>query len=179
MATKTLLTFEQFEHLPEKEDEWYELDEGELIVMSPGRPRHNFCRDAIADSLRTFLKTHHLGRVVVETDFRLSPDTVRISDAAYITAERMNNLDLDEMIEGAPALAIEVVSPNDRAQELVRKVDQYLAAGTRCVWVVYPQTREVHIFQPDGTSRILRESESLRNDELLPGFSVEVGTLFE
>jgi len=49
MGTKTLLTLEQFDQLPEEEGVRYELDEGELIVMPTARPRHNLVRDNIAD----------------------------------------------------------------------------------------------------------------------------------
>jgi Uma2 family endonuclease len=62
----------------------------------------------------------------------------------------MRGLDLDRRIVSAPALAVEVVSPADLAQELAHRVDQYLAAGVRVVWVVYPNTREVHVFREGG-----------------------------
>ncbi|MGH2509282.1 MAG: Uma2 family endonuclease, partial [Ktedonobacteraceae bacterium] len=51
MGTKELLTLEQFEQLPVQEDKVFELDEGELRVMSPGRPRHNRVRDRLAHRL--------------------------------------------------------------------------------------------------------------------------------
>src|SRR5437016_9983142 len=116
MGAKTLLTREQFDQLPEEEGVYYELDEGELIVMSPARPRHNQVRDNVADPLRRFVRERGLGEVFTETDFRLSQDTVRIPDVAFVTADRMKQLDLDRRIEGAPTLAIEVVSPTDLAE---------------------------------------------------------------
>ena len=51
MGTKTLLTLEQFDQLPEEEGAHYELDEGELIAMPTARPRHNLVWDNIADPL--------------------------------------------------------------------------------------------------------------------------------
>jgi hypothetical protein len=73
----------------------------------------------------------------------------------------------------------EVVSPNDLAEELTAKVDQYMAAGASAVWVRYPKTREIHIFGPGGTARTLGEKEILEDEEVIPGFSIAVlSTLF-
>jgi Uma2 family endonuclease len=178
-GSKTLLTLEEFQRLPDREGTARELDEGELTVMTPGRPRHNRIRDRIARRLMEFAEGHGLGEVFVETEFQLGHDTVRIPDAAFVPADRMKKVDLDRAIEGAPALAIEVVSPNDLAEDLARKVDQYLASGARSVWVLYPKTREVHIFGPGSAARTLGEQELLGDDVLFPGFSVSVGALFE
>src|SRR5438105_2622683 len=95
------LTIEQFDQLPEEEGVRYELDEGELIVMPTARPRHNLVRDNIADPLRRFVRERGLGEVFRETDVQLSPHTVRIPDAAFVTAERMKQLDLDRRIAEA------------------------------------------------------------------------------
>ena len=179
METKTLLTLEQFDQLPEEEGVYYELDEGELIVMSPARPRHNQVRDNIADPLRRFVREHGLGEVFRETDVQLSPHTVLIPDAAFVTADHMKQLDLDRRIQGAPALAIEVVSPTDLAEALTRKVDQYLAAGAQAVWVLYPKLKEVHTCAPRAVITIFREQDVLEDKRLFPGFSLPVREIFE
>jgi Uma2 family endonuclease len=179
MGTKTLLTFEQFEQLPPEEGKLFELDEGELIVMSTGRPRHNRVRDGLAYRLRRVVEEGGLGEIFIETDFRLSPNRVRIPDIAFLPAERAKRIDPDRIIEGAPALAIEVVSPTDLAADLARKVDQYLAAGAQAVWVLYPDLKEVHTRRPGGISATLTETDVLEAGDLLPGFSVRVRDLFE
>ncbi len=179
MATKTLLTVEQFDQLPEKEGVLYELSEGELVVMTEPMPRHNIIRDNIAAALREFVHRGRLGKVLVETGYRLAPETVRIPDVSFVPADRMREVDLDRRIPGAPALAIEVVSPTDLAEDLRRKVEQYLAAGTRAVWVFYPKNREVQVFRADGASFIRHEHERLEEPELLPGFSLDLKAVFE
>jgi Uma2 family endonuclease len=179
MATKTLLTTEQFDQLPEKEGVLYELNEGELVVMTEPAPRHNIIRDNIAAALRGFVHPGQLGKVLVETGYQLSPETVRIPDVSFVPADRMREIDLDRRIPIAPALAIEVVSPTDLAEDLRRKVEQYLTAGTRAVWVFYPKSREVQVFRADGASFIRREHERLEEPELLPGFSLDLKTVFE
>jgi Uma2 family endonuclease len=179
MATKTLLTVEQFGQLPEEEGKKFELDEGELRIMCPAMPRHDLVKSTIGVELGHFVRQHRLGRVVVEFAFKLSQDTVRIPDVAFIRAERLKNLDRDRLFEGAPRLAIEVVSPTDLAEDLARTVDQYLAADAEAVWVIYPKVREVHTYRPGGASATLGESDLLEDPMLLPGFSLPLRSLFD
>ncbi|MBZ5521975.1 MAG: Uma2 family endonuclease [Acidobacteriia bacterium] len=179
MGTRTLLTVDEFLSLPAAEGSVYELSRGELITMTPGRPRHNRVRDRLARQLMDFVERRKLGEIFVETEFQLTSDTIRIPDAALVTTEALQRLDLDQPIPGAPALAIEVVSPNDLAEELATKVDQYSSAGAATVWVIYPKVREIHVFQKGRTTRRLGAQDTLDEPALLPGFSLVVGTLFD
>ena len=178
MATKTLLTIEQFDQLPNIEGVLYELNEGEVVTMTSPMPRHNLVRDNIAAALRDFAHPRHLGTVFVETDYQLSPETVRIPDVSFVPADRMREIDLDRRMQGAPELAIEVVSPTDLAEELRQKVKQYLAAGAKAVWIFYPKTREVQVFRADGGSSVRREHETVEDHDLLPGFSLDLKSVF-
>jgi len=83
MGTKTLLTFEQFDQLPPEEGKLFELDEGELLVMSTGRPGHNRVRDWLAHRLIHAVGGGGLGEIFIETEFRLSLNRVRIPDVAF------------------------------------------------------------------------------------------------
>jgi Uma2 family endonuclease len=91
----------------------------------------------------------------------------------------MREMDLDSRIQGAPALAIEVVSPTDLAEDLTQKVKQYLAAGSKAAWVFYPKTREGQVFRADGGNFFHREHETLEDPDLLPGFSLDLKAVFE
>jgi len=179
MATKTLLTIEKFDQLPIREGILYELNEGEVVTMTEPMPRHNWVRDNVAAALRDFAHPRHLGRVLLETGYQLTPETVRIPDVSFVSADRMREIDLDRRIQGAPALAIEVVSPTDLAEGLTQKVKQYLAAGAKAVWVFYPKTRDVQVFRADGGSFVGREHEALEDPDLVPGFSLDLKTVFE
>lgn len=123
MGTQTLLTLEQFDQLPVVEGLLYELDEGELATIKELMPRHNLVRGNIAYVLGQFAEDRQLGTVFSTTGYQLSPETVRIPDVSFVPADRMSEIDLDRRIPGAPALAVEVVSPTDLAQELAHKVD--------------------------------------------------------
>jgi Uma2 family endonuclease len=114
MGTTTRLTFAEYERLPEKEGTRYELDEGTLLMVPSPALRHNLIRQRIAEQLTQFVRSHRLGVVVEEMDFRLGTDTVRNPNAAFITADHLGNIDSDHSpVEGAPALAIEVNFANE------------------------------------------------------------------
>jgi Uma2 family endonuclease len=178
MATKSLLTIEQFDQLPVQEGILYELNEGEVVTMIEPMPRHNWVRDNIARLTGNFVEERKLGRVFLETGYQLTPGTVRIPDVSFVPADRMQDIDLDRRIRGAPALAIEVVSPTDLAEDLTQKVKQYLAAGAKVVWVFYSKTREAQVFYADGRSLVRREHETLEDPDLLPGFSLDLQSVF-
>ena len=179
MATQALLTLDQFDQLPVVEGVLYELDEGVVVTMPEPMPRHNVCRDRIGRVLGNFVEQHKLGMVFLETGYQLTPETVRIPDVSFVPTDRMREIDLDRRIQGAPALAVEVVSPTDLAQELAHQVDQYLETGARGVWVVYPKTHEVHVFERGGVASVLSSDGHLEAPDMLPGFSVPVSRLFE
>jgi Uma2 family endonuclease len=170
MATGTLLTIEQFDALPERDDVRYELVRGELIEMPRPIPAHNLVRDTILYDLLRFLEEHPLGTAIAECELRLAPDSVRVADVAFIRAERMKQIDLWRRVEGAPDLAIEVVSPSDSYEEVMEKAREYLEAGARAVWVFSLAQRNVLVRTSEG-GRLVGTREELQCPELLPGYS--------
>ncbi len=179
MGATTKLTFEEFLNLPEKEGVRYELDEGELLMEASPAARHNLVRQRIAMKMMTFAESHHLGIVLEEMDFRLAPDTIRNPDVAFVTAEHLRRIDLDQSpIDGAPALAVEVISPNNTAQDIAKKTEQYLHAGSRAVWIVYPPLRLVEVHSAAGVRQV-RDPEPLKEETFLPGFSLSLRYVFD
>ncbi len=81
-------------------------------------------------------------------------------------------------IQLAPDLAVEVISPNDVHDQTDQKVDEYLKAGVRLVWVVNPEVRTVLIYRADGSIIGVRESGELDGEDVLPGFRCAVAGLF-
>jgi len=181
MGTTTKLTFEQFQDLPEREGVHYELDEGELLMEASPAPRHNLVRQRIAMKLMQFVESNGMGIVLEEMDFRLGPDTVRNPDVAFVTAEHVKKIDLyHSPIDGAPALAVEVISPTNTAQDITKKTQQYLEAGSSPVWLVYhePSMRLVEVHSGAGVRRV-REPEELKEQTLLPGFALSLRYVFD
>jgi len=169
MTPKTLLSVEEFAALPD-DGMKHELNEGELIVMPPPKPRHGDCQLTLGSALREFVVSHGLGKVYTESDYRLTPHTVRGPDVSFVRTSRLQ--DPDEYFDGAPDLAVEIVSPGDDASDLREKIKQYLDAGTSVVWVVYPRSRQIEIHTPDKTIRSLGVEDTLEAPELLPSFQL-------
>lgn len=180
VATKTLLTAEEFATLPDTENR-QELVRGVVVEMAPPGEEHGDLQAELGMRLRSHARKHSLGRVVGEVGFILSthPDTVRVPDLAFISAARLpEGGPRTGYLEGAPDIAVEIVSPNDAAAEVLEKVREYLEAGSRLVWTLYPRSRSVVVHYPDGTSRTLREDDVLSGQNILAGFEVRVGDLF-
>ena len=84
----------------------------------------------------------------------------------------------DGYIYIAPDLAVEVVSPNDTAYEVWRKVLEYLDAGVALVWVIDPEARTAQIYRRDGSTDLLREDGELSGEDVLPEFRCRLATIF-
>jgi Uma2 family endonuclease len=180
MSTKTLLTADQLEQMPDDDSVRLELDEGELIAMPPAGMDHGDYESSICTLLTTYVKTHGLGKVYTgDAGFRLRDDTVRAPDVAFVRRERLPEVRQRGFGKGAPDLAVEIFSPSDSVRQLMRKVKQYFAAGCHTVWIVYPEQREVNVLEASGADRLLQGDDLLEAPELLPGFSVPVSALFE
>lgn len=111
--------------------------------------------------------------------FPSDPTTVRKPDASVVATGRLP----DDRAPGghiklAPDLAVEVVSPNDVAEEVEVKVLEYLTAGVRLVWVVFPDAKDVHVRRINGTFDVLTESDTLSGEDVVPGFTCKVADLF-
>lgn len=78
----------------------------------------------------------------------------------------------------APDLAVEVVSPSDRASDVEAKVGDYLAAGTRLIWIVDPAARVVRVHRSLRDVQVLAEDAELTGGDVLPRFRCPVQRLF-
>jgi Uma2 family endonuclease len=180
MDAKTLMSVEDFDRLEEPDELSYELDEGELVVTPRPRLFHNRIVAHLGYELSTYVDTHPVGEVFNSQNlYVLGPNTKRAPDVSFLRAERASRIDPNADIPGAPDLAVEVVSPNDTASAMRRKLLQYLAAGGQCVWVVYPETREVEVWREAARPQVVfQETDLLEAPDLLPGFSLRVGLIF-
>ncbi len=177
------MTAEDLLRLPH-DDRRYELVRGELVPMPPVAGEHGGVAVNLASELRDVVRPAALGWVVTETGFILTrdPDLVRAPDIAFIRRDRLTR---DELAKGyvpfAPDLAVEIVSPNDSAADLVEKVQEYLHFGAQLVWLVEPRTRTVTVYRPDGSAQVLRATagDTLSGENVIPGISLPVAEVFE
>ena len=176
-ATATTLTIQDFLALPKKEGLRYELVAGEVVTMGNAGQRHERVKANTAEILAVYNHSHRLGKMYSETMFQLGEAEGRIVDVCFMLKDHIPEPAEEGIHQGAPALAVEVVS-SESAAELERKVELYLAHGSRTVLVLYPDPQTVRVFDPSGASRLLRGSQVLEID-WLPGFAVPASAFFE
>ena len=158
----------------------HELVKGELLTMSPAGAEHGAVIMNLAGPLAVFVKRNKLGIVFgAETGFTLErdPDTVLAPDIAFIRNQRIGALSKGYR-DGAPDLAVEVISPKESKKKIETKTASWLQFGATAVWLVNPQTRTVEVRTITGETQILNEQDVLTGDRLVPGFSIPVAEIF-
>lgn len=178
-AATTLLTFEQFEQLPDYQGT-QELLDGEVIELPPPENIHNRFAQAVFLLLYDLVARLHaegaLGRVAEvfhEVGYRLGPNTWLIPDVSITwTGQREG-----KYFERAPALAIEVISPSNSAREMDAKVAAYLAAGGEEVWVIYPETGRIWVHRAGSNHAELKPPRF--TSEILEGAEIDLEPLLK
>jgi Uma2 family endonuclease len=167
---RRVMTAEELARLPD-DGMRRELVRGELYTMPPAGWEHGSISGRLAASLIPFVEDHDLGGVGVgDVGFILArdPDLVRAPDVAFIRKDRLPEGGLARgFVRGAPDLAVEVVSPNDRYGDVDEKVADWLAHGTRLVLVVNPRPRTVGVHRPDAPVRTLGEDDTLDGGDVV------------
>jgi Uma2 family endonuclease len=157
-----------------------ELIRGELRMMSPSGAHHGLVAGNLFMAIATHVRARGLGRAfAAETGFQISedPDTVRAPDVAFVTTGRLP-VPRRGFYPGAPDLAVEVLSPDDRPGYVREKVAEWLEAGARAVWVVDPGDRTVTVHEPRRKPEHLAEADALQGGSVLPGFAMPVAAIF-
>jgi Uma2 family endonuclease len=183
MAQETrLITADELLRMPDDGFHRYELVRGRLLTMTPAGSLHGVVSMRLGAAIVAHVEQHRLGVVcAADTGFKLEndPDTVRAPDVSFIARERITTEGIPKGYwPGAPDLAVEVKSPDDRRSEIEEKVEPYLATGVRQVWFVEPSKRTITIYRPNVAPRILTETDRLDGGDLLPGFQYPLARLF-
>jgi Uma2 family endonuclease len=160
----------------------YELVKGELLRMSPTGTTHGEVTMNLAAPLHRHVKLNKLGKVyAAETGFKLEtdPDTVRAPDIAFVTAKRLQSQSGQQGYgDGAPDLAVGVMSPGDTKREVTEKIKEYFAGGARMVWVVNPKSRTVSVYRSPSDGTMLTENDTLDGGDVVLGFQIAVAEIF-
>ncbi len=170
------MTAKQFDRLPVEDGRRWELLDGELIEMASATPEHNHIAGKLNARLFVFLEAHPCGVVIPETEFATGPERRQQPDLAVLSLEAWQRIDRRRVpVIEMPLIAVEVVSPSEGATALNRKIKAYLEAGVKEVWVIYPETKEIYIFD-SVVGRHFQVGQMLETP-LLPGFSLVVSDL--
>ena len=160
----------------------YELVDGVWLERNMGaRVSH------ISSKLRAKISIHseqHVPGFIVDGDTgflypALANGRRRHPDTAFFRPDQVPNGELpDGWVDYPAALIVEVVSPHNTADEIERKIGEWLDGGAERVWVVYAETRHIAIHYPDRHSITLTKSDTLDGEDVFPGFRMKVASIF-
>ena len=150
--------------------------------MPPAGFEHGIRSAKIGRHLDAHVEKHKLGYVCgAETGFKIAqnPDTVRAPDAAFVRQAAIDERGISKGYwEGAPDLAVEVISPGDTYTEVAEKVDEWLNAGCAMVWVVNPRRETVEVYRSPEDMTVLHGDDLLDGGDVIEGFQCKVQELF-
>ncbi len=168
---------------PEYADRRVELIEGEIVEMPHPSPLHAAILARLSAAITVHAHQQGLGLVLVgDAPFILERslagrDTLRGIDIAFVAADRLPPSLPTKPFSIAPDLAVEIIFPSNFAADIEKKIQQLLRAGTRLIWIVYPELRCVIVHRASG-SVTLSDSDMLSGGDALPGFTLAVADIF-
>ncbi|MFM9266594.1 Uma2 family endonuclease [Tychonema sp. BBK16] len=161
----------------------YEIVNGELIDMGNSGAKHGYVCSVLMILLGGYVHIQKLGAMFdSSTAFKMKSGNKRSPDVSFMAKERLQGLDElpDGFLEGAPDLAVEILSPSNTVEEIHNKLVEYFDNGSRLVWVINPKEKYVLVYrssqEPD---RLLKSIDSLDGEEVVPGFSLAIAELFQ
>ena len=176
VTVPAILSFEEFERMPEKPGK-QELIHGELFELPPAQYEHNRIAGRLFRRLAAAVEAAHaqnsaseLGEVCVEMGYKLGAGWL-VPDVSITHAGQLPG----KYLEGAPAIAIEVVSPGNTHRHIQAKTEIYFAHGAREVWRVYDDPLRI-VIDTGGQYRVLAAGDPV-STPLLPGFAPTVRDL--
>lgn len=184
IASTKPITPEEFLIMPDAVN--YELVDGNLVERNMGMESSKIAARILV-LLGIFMENCNLGHLfTTDASYQCFPDDpskVRRPDVSFIQFGRLPG---ERVPRGhcriAPDLAVEVISPGDLADDVEEKVAQYIRAGIRLIWIVYPSTRTVRVHRPRssplGPVSELSEGEAIEGEDVVPGFSCPIAKFF-
>ncbi|MGO4880801.1 MAG: Uma2 family endonuclease [Bryobacteraceae bacterium] len=180
MATATLITSAEFLARPDEFDEngnriKEELIGGEVVQMPRASKRHDVTKNWIGRILFRYLDSNpgQALTALIEAGFVVTKQDIFAPDVAVFRSERL--AEEGRLINGAPEIAIEVISPTDTVGGIRRKIKAYLENGGFSVWVFYEEG-SIAVHAASGVREL--KGDQLLEDPLLPGFSMPASTFF-
>ena len=169
---------------PGDEERFFEIVDGERRPIPPPGVLAGLTTTHLAGELAIFAKSHHLGEAVAYVLFRLrqAGDRCRMPDVAFVSYQRWPAGSpmsyTDEWWDVVPDLVGEVVTQEERAEELKAKVFDYFQAGVKLVWIIYPRLQLVDVYESLTKISGLTSSDTLDGGNVLPGLRFPVAALF-
>ncbi|OCQ89118.1 hypothetical protein AMR42_18175 [Limnothrix sp. PR1529] len=161
----------------------HEWVNGQLIDMGNSGAKHGYLAIILSAALFTVVAAQKLGALFdSSTAFKMKNGNKRSPDISFFAKERLQGLDDLPIgfLEGAPDLVVEILSPTNTIEEIDEKLIEYFENGARLIWVINPRQNHVLVYrsatEPD---RLLKLTDQLDGEEIIPGFSLSVSQLFQ
>lgn len=176
VETRPKLTEDEFMAMPD-DGHKYELVDGEAKEVPTGGLHGDI---AVTLILMLGSIARQLGRLFDSgTGFRMAGGNVRSPDVAFMRRDRLpDGVAPLGFVEGAPDLAIEIISESEDRSDAARKIVEYFESGAQQVWTVQPLTQSVTVYHSLDRVRTWDAHEELTGGDLLPGFHCQVGEIF-
>ncbi len=175
----TVEAFRRFAELPENEGKLLELINGNIEEKEVGSTFPSSIAATIIFLFGLYLRGKRLGTLTA-TDGSYDLDEVNspMPDVAFISFARMPEMPR-RAAQGAPDLVVEIKSPTDRVRKMRQKAELYLSHGTRIVWLVFPETRTVEVYDVAADIATFGSGQELNGGDVLPGLVIKVDEIFE
>jgi Uma2 family endonuclease len=161
----------------------YELWDGKIIAMSPARPKHGAVIARLSYYLGAHIYENKLGEIFDgQTGFRLGTQNCFQPDISFVSRERMKLIlphGMEGMFDAAPDLAVEVLSPSDSITKSEKKMQLYLAHGTRLGWMIDTKNKTARVYRPGEAFELLKGDKALTGIPVLPSFRISLAKIFE
>jgi Uma2 family endonuclease len=174
------LTIDEFLALPEQEEPTIEFLRGELFERPMSPELHGAALSELGLRLGLHARQQRYVRLGISVrfccrmlDWVFLPDiNVRLRQPGDPGPQRRG------AVEGVPDMAVEVLSPDDRASRWLERVNLYMESGTKLLWVVDPEEQTIRVFRPGETSLVFRTGDVLDAEPVLKGFELDLADFF-
>src|SRR5262245_45704321 len=180
-TSKKVWTDADLEALPEH-GYTHELVNGELVMSPKNNWQHGDLCVRLMFALESFNREHRLGAVFdSSTGFWMANRNCRAPDISFVCKERLRGLkrSTPSFFEGAPDLAVEILSPSTTRRELDERLKDFFFSGTKLAWVIDPDSQMVEICRAPTQRRLIGSGGFLEGEDLLPGFKYPIAGLFK
>ena len=157
----------------------YELIFGEIVMTASPKRKHQFALFQLGKLIDAYVRDHRLGEVYIAPyDVKLSVHNVVEPDILFVRRSRLSIL-TEDFVDGPPDLVVEVLSPTNRAHDLVKKATLYADFGIPEYWIVDPATDAITVYVLEsGHYRPLPNRPGVAASVVLPGLEIRPEDVF-
>jgi Uma2 family endonuclease len=178
--TKRFVTLETFQRLYDNRSDDYKYEWRNGVVEKTPRTVNRSQLFIVQNLSRLFLQTkafQNQGELEREVKMFLpKANRCRVADLAYLTAKQVR--ETDDIRPGISEFVIEIISKNDKAEEVQEKLDEYFADGIKVVWQIYPKLKMVEVYTTSEAVKICRGAAICSATPVLPDFNIAAQDLF-